>query len=192
KTRRSLRAPLLPRKENRKCQAKTAGLLARGSSLRRAFPSGRTVAFCGFAPHSQWRARAGFAPDFPFHFRADGTEDRFHRIHLWLHYTGKADRLARGFGGADPERNCCDPLGKEEKARVPLRRRRCGNNRSFSIWERKGGSSAATCTPPRMAPVSRRWSSCTDSRGSRIGDFSPMPRKPWPSGALESSPSISP
>src|SRR5690606_41826383 len=64
-----------------------------------------------------------------------------HRIHLWLHYTGKADRLARGFGGADPERNCCDPLGKEDKALVPLRRRRCGNNRSFSIWERKGGSS---------------------------------------------------
>jgi len=51
----------------------------------------------------------GTAPDLHrtslFTFVPTGTKDRFHPIHLWLHYTDKVDRLARGFARADPERN---------------------------------------------------------------------------------------
>lgn len=50
-----------------KVPSKQAGLLARGSSLP-APSRDRCRSGCSrFAPHSQWRVRAGFAPDFPFH-----------------------------------------------------------------------------------------------------------------------------
>lgn len=59
----------------------------------------------GTAPDSHRTSLLTFVPD--------DTKDRFHRIHLWLHYTGKPARLTRGFVRAHPERNCCNPLGKE-------------------------------------------------------------------------------
>lgn len=37
-------------------------VLTSGSTLLPAFPPSRVVAVLGFAPRSQWRVRAGFAP----------------------------------------------------------------------------------------------------------------------------------
>lgn len=102
---------------------KTAGLLARGSSLHRAFPSATDSGIQRFRSPLTVAGPRRICTGLPFSLSHRlNAKDRFHRIHLWLHYTDKVRPLTRGFERSDPERSGCEPRERRRNTQFNLRK----------------------------------------------------------------------